>query len=79
MWFVELAPVGDAGNLDVAVLDGLGVRDLVVDPLDRPDRQRLTAHDRVLETLADAESLVVIDNCEHVVDAAAGAGRRHPR
>ena len=26
----------------------------------------------MLEALADAESLVVIDNCEHVVDAAAG-------
>ena len=38
-------------------------------PAERPPRE---TRDRVLQTLADAESLVVIDNCEHVVDAVAG-------
>ena len=71
VWFVELAPVGDADNLDIAVLDGVGGRELVTDPLERPERPRMTAHDRVLEVLADADALVVIDNCEHIVDATA--------
>jgi predicted ATPase/DNA-binding SARP family transcriptional activator len=72
VWFVELAPVSDPDNIAIAVLDGLGIRELaVMSPTDRSALQMLEARDRVLQALADAECLVVIDNCEHVVDAAA--------
>ena len=70
VWFIELAPVSDADNVAVAVLDGLGIRD--VPSLDLAERPPRETRDRVLQTLADAESLVVMDNCEHVVDAVAG-------
>ena len=70
VWFVELAPVSDADNIALAALDGLGVRDVA--QLEQPgERPRREARARVLETLADATCLLVVDNCEHVVDAAA--------
>jgi predicted ATPase/DNA-binding SARP family transcriptional activator len=73
VWFIELAPVSDPGNIAIAVLDGLGIRDVPsLDALDRAERPLREARERVLLTLADAECLVVIDNCEHVIDAAAG-------
>ncbi|BEP14302.1 BTAD domain-containing putative transcriptional regulator [Acidothermaceae bacterium B102] len=73
VWFVELAPVSDADNVSVAVLDGLEIRDIpMLDSLHGAERPPREARARVLQSLADAESLVVIDNCEHVVDAVAG-------
>jgi predicted ATPase/DNA-binding SARP family transcriptional activator len=70
VWFVELAPVSDADNIALAALDGLGVRDVA--QLEQPgERPRREARARVLETLVDATCLLVVDNCEHVVDAAA--------
>ncbi len=73
VWFVELAPVSDSDNVALAVLDALRSREMVViDALDRAERPQREARDRVLQTLEDAEALIVVDNCEHVVDAVAG-------
>jgi predicted ATPase/DNA-binding SARP family transcriptional activator len=52
---VELAPVGDPG----------GVRAAVAAALELPDPRRLA------ELIGDRELLVVLDNCEHVIDTAA--------
>ncbi len=71
VWFVELAPVGEADNVALAVLDGLGARELTADPLERAERPVRETHERILAALADSDALVVIDNCEHVVEAAA--------
>jgi predicted ATPase/DNA-binding SARP family transcriptional activator len=59
--FVELAPIADQAQVPAALAVAMGVREQASRPLS--------------EVLADALSgqdlLVVIDNCEHVIDAAA--------
>ncbi|MGW4486843.1 BTAD domain-containing putative transcriptional regulator [Amycolatopsis sp. NPDC004368] len=66
VWFVALAPVTDT-DVAQAVLSALGLREqgqlgLVTGG---------TATDRAVGVLRDRETLLVLDNCEHVVDAAA--------
>ncbi len=61
VWFVELAPVSDALNVAATVLDAMKIR------LGR-DR---TATDELLHALRDQSSLVVLDNCEHLIDVVA--------
>jgi predicted ATPase/DNA-binding SARP family transcriptional activator len=68
VWFVPLAPVSDPGEVPYTVLDVLGIRAPVIrvgagqaaDPLDRLSR-----------TLAARDDVLILDNCEHVIDAAA--------
>ena len=59
-WFVPLAEVAHAALVPSAVARTLGVRDLGVAPL----------RDRVLATLGRGRRLLVLDNFEHVLDAA---------
>jgi predicted ATPase/DNA-binding NarL/FixJ family response regulator len=60
--FVELAPVGDPESVVAAVGVALGV----------PEEPGRPLQDVLVEALCDVEPvLVVLDNCEHVVDAAA--------
>jgi predicted ATPase/class 3 adenylate cyclase len=61
VWFVELAPVSDPHNVAATVLDAMKIR------LGR-DR---TAMDELLHALRDQSSLVVLDNCEHLIDVVA--------
>ncbi|KOX05895.1 ATP-binding protein [Streptomyces sp. NRRL B-3648] len=61
---VELAPLADGARIPYAVLAALGVRDGFRSPA-------ANALDRLLEALADREVLLVLDNCEHLVEAAA--------
>ncbi|MFN7954941.1 MAG: adenylate/guanylate cyclase domain-containing protein [bacterium] len=61
VWLVELAPLADAGEVSQAVATALGIQA----PSGRPVLDTLTAR------LADEERLVILDNCEHLVDAAA--------
>ncbi|MEU6588017.1 BTAD domain-containing putative transcriptional regulator [Streptomyces sp. NPDC046881] len=61
---VELAPLADGAGIPSAVLAALGVRDGFRSPA-------TDALDRLLEALADREVLLVLDNCEHLVEAAA--------
>ena len=70
VWFVELAPVSDPADLPAAVLDGIDVRDVALfeQHADRPPRDPRT---RVIDVLAEARALLVLDNCEHLVEAAA--------
>jgi non-specific serine/threonine protein kinase len=58
---VELAPLGNADLLPYAVLEALGIRGQSgKDPLDQ-----------VCDELASRQLLLLLDNCEHVVEAAA--------
>jgi predicted ATPase/DNA-binding CsgD family transcriptional regulator len=60
-WFVSLESVQDAQRLPRAVVRALGLADQSArDPLDV-----------VVEALRDRPAVLVIDNCEHVIDAAA--------
>ena len=73
-WFAELAPLAQPSELPYAVLDALGLRERSLglrgadgagDPLDRL-RAALAARDAVL----------ILDNCEHLIDAAAALAAR---
>ncbi|MGR7025594.1 BTAD domain-containing putative transcriptional regulator [Geodermatophilus sp. URMC 62] len=70
VWLIELAPVSDPAAVPQAVLDALGVREVAL-PDQHTDRHRGDARARLVAHLRDARCLLVVDNCEHVVDAAA--------
>ena len=59
VWLVELAPVGDPAAVPDAVATVLGVQSGV------------SATDNLVQALSGRRLLVVLDNCEHVLDAAA--------
>ncbi|WP_030617859.1 AfsR/SARP family transcriptional regulator [Streptomyces sclerotialus] len=77
VWFAELGPVQDPGTVPEAVLTALGARETVVrggaaeglraaaDPLAFDPLAQLAEH------CAGRRMLLVLDNCEHVIDAAA--------
>jgi predicted ATPase/DNA-binding SARP family transcriptional activator/DNA-binding CsgD family transcriptional regulator len=60
-WFVELAPLSDPDLIPQAIAEVLEVRE-------RPE-QPLT--ETLVETLREKRLLLVLDNCEHLVEAAA--------
>ncbi|MBV9822865.1 MAG: winged helix-turn-helix domain-containing protein [Actinobacteria bacterium] len=69
VWLVELAPVTDPIDMPQAVLGSLGLRASVL--VERRDQQPQTSEQRLLDGLADADCLLVLDNCEHLVAAVA--------
>jgi predicted ATPase/DNA-binding SARP family transcriptional activator len=71
VWMAELGSVTDAADVPQAVLGSVGLREARI-MLD--GTQRVTTRDaqtRLLEGLADARALLVLDNCEHLIDACA--------
>jgi predicted ATPase len=60
VWLVELAPVGDPAAVADAVATALGVT----------PRAGSSVADSVAVALSGREMLVVVDNCEHVLEAA---------
>jgi len=67
-WFVPLAPVSDPNDLAMAVLSALGAPDMVFTP---ETRAVVRPQDRLADFLAGKRMVIVLDNCEHVIDAAA--------
>jgi predicted ATPase/DNA-binding SARP family transcriptional activator len=68
-WFLPLAPVTDPADVAYTVLDALGIREPVIarraaEPGTGP-LARLTA------ALGDRDEVLILDNCEHVIEAAA--------
>ena len=61
-WLVELAPVADPGQVAAAVAASLGVR----------EQPGLPVAGTLARVLARQQMLLVLDNCEHVISAAAG-------
>lgn len=61
VWLVELAPVADPALVARVVASALGVHE-------EPDRPLL---DTLLDFLRHRELLIVLDNCEHLIDACA--------
>ncbi len=61
VWFVELAPISDPSQIATAVLEALQLR-----PEAGP-----SAHDSLLRVLRDQYILLVLDNCEHIIDEVA--------
>nr|WP_202447900.1 BTAD domain-containing putative transcriptional regulator [Streptomyces sp. SID5468] len=65
-WLVELAGVGPDGDVARAALAGLGLRDAM---LGGHSTAELT--DRLVAAIREREALLVLDNCEHVIESAA--------
>ncbi|MEU3546945.1 AfsR/SARP family transcriptional regulator [Streptomyces longwoodensis] len=73
-WLVELAataPTATDGDVARAALTGLGLRDALLGG--PPHAEPL---DRLVAAVRDREALLVLDNCEHVVEAAARFAHR---
>ncbi|MDQ3946361.1 MAG: LuxR family transcriptional regulator, partial [Actinomycetota bacterium] len=59
VWWVELASLGPGSAVSTAVLSAIGLRE-------HPSR---TAVDQLADQLGEGRALLVVDNCEHVLDA----------
>jgi predicted ATPase/class 3 adenylate cyclase len=57
-WFIELAPLTEAGFLAETIASALNV----------PHDPTVTAEARLMRFLPDRRALLVIDNCEHLID-----------
>jgi len=68
-WFVPLAPVTDPAEVASAVLDAPGIREPVIAP--RAAERGGSPLDRLATALGDRDDVMVLDNCEHVIEAAA--------
>ncbi|MBG6091178.1 AfsR/SARP family transcriptional regulator [Actinomadura viridis] len=74
VWVVELAPVTDPDEVPLAALAALGLRETMLVPAGY--RRIVVAEsadplDRLAAALAGKRLLLVLDNCEHLLDAAA--------
>jgi predicted ATPase/DNA-binding SARP family transcriptional activator len=71
VWLAELASVTDPADVPQSVLNSIGLREPRL-LLDGPQRAaNRNARTRLLDGLADAHALLVLDNCEHLIDACA--------
>jgi predicted ATPase/class 3 adenylate cyclase/DNA-binding CsgD family transcriptional regulator len=61
VWYVDLAPLTDPEVVPVAVARALGL----------PDQPGRPTMDTLTRFVADRQMLVVLDNCEHLLDASA--------
>jgi predicted ATPase/DNA-binding SARP family transcriptional activator len=65
-WLVDLAAIGADGDVAQATLTGLGLRDALLGAAPSAD---LT--DGLIAAIREREALLILDNCEHVIEAAA--------
>ncbi|WP_211339557.1 BTAD domain-containing putative transcriptional regulator [Nocardia mexicana] len=70
-WLVELASVGAHGDLAQSALAALGLRDALLGG--GSDAEPI---DRLIAAIRDRETLVILDNCEHVIESAAAFAHR---
>jgi predicted ATPase len=68
VWLVELAPVSAPDEIPQTVATTLGLREAAVQDASHGPRDLVS---RLAEALPAAETLIVLDNCEHLIDAAA--------
>src|SRR6201993_4266670 len=61
VWYVDLAPITDPDLVAVAVIRALGL----------PDQPGRSTMDMLLRFVGDRRMLLVLDNCEHLLDACA--------
>ena len=73
MWFVELTPVTDPGDVPSAVMHALGIRESPVIAHAGAGQLGSLAPpvERMVAALAERHDLLILDNCEHIVAAAA--------
>jgi predicted ATPase/DNA-binding SARP family transcriptional activator len=66
VWLVELAAIGADGDVVQATLAALGLRDALLGASPSAD-----VADGLIAAIREREALLILDNCEHVIDAAA--------
>jgi len=69
--FVELAGVTSPDGVAVEVGDVLGVRESVTDRLTSVAARRADLVSRIVDQVGTTPALLILDNCEHLVDAVA--------
>jgi predicted ATPase/class 3 adenylate cyclase len=72
VWLVELAPLSEPSLVDQQLATVLGIREAVAAGGSGPS----TLTDRLVDYLASRRVLVLLDNCEHLVEACAGLAAR---
>ena len=70
-WLVELASIGADGDVAQSTLAALGLRDALLG--DAPNAEPV---DRLIAAIREREMLVILDNCEHVIESAAAFAHR---
>ena len=70
-WLVELASIGADGDVAQSTLAALGLRDTL---LGEAPHAELT--DRLIAAIREREVLLILDNCEHVIESAAAFAHR---
>jgi hypothetical protein len=68
-WFLPLAPVTDPADVAYTVLDALGIREPVI--ARRAAEPGTGPLDRLTAALGDRDDVLILDNCEHVIEAVA--------
>jgi len=67
-YYVPLAPVTDPAEVPYALLDALGMLGPVIQ---RRTGESAPAIDRLCAALSDRDDMLILDNCEHVIEAVA--------
>ncbi|MGK5672497.1 BTAD domain-containing putative transcriptional regulator [Micromonospora sp. URMC 106] len=70
-WLVELAAIGADGDVAHSTLAALGLRDALLG--EAPDAEPT---DRLIAAIRERAMLLILDNCEHVVESAAAFAHR---
>jgi predicted ATPase len=76
VWLVELAPLSDPGDVAYATLTAVGIRDGLLagsggDPGQAAEPGSADPASRLVSSLRERSGLIVLDNCEHLIDAVA--------
>ncbi|MFC9894251.1 BTAD domain-containing putative transcriptional regulator [Nocardia sp. NPDC127579] len=71
VWLVELAATAVGGDLAQTAFAALGFRDALLG--ESPNAEPM---DRLVAALRDRETLLILDNCEHLIEAAAAFTHR---
>src|ERR1700722_12877428 len=70
-WLVELAAIGASGDVAQSTLAALGLRDALLGGA--PNAEPM---DRLIAAIREREALLILDNCEHVIESAAAFAHR---
>jgi len=70
-WLVELAAIGADGDVAQSALAALGLRDALLG--EAPHAEPM---DRLIAAIREREALLILDNCEHVIELAAAFAHR---
>jgi predicted ATPase/DNA-binding SARP family transcriptional activator len=70
-WLVELAAIGADGDVAQSALAALGLRDALLGGA--PNAEPM---DRLIAAIREREALLILDNCEHVIESAAAFADR---